>query len=227
VFSVKGPRFITHMRRLLQVEVPLANFFAQGLLRLKNKLGPILWQFPANFKWDPERLENFFKLLPCTHKQAAKLARRHDQRLDGRTWFRVLEDRPVRYAIEIRNESFVGEEFIALLRKYAIGLVVADTIEWPLLMDITSDFVYCRLHGSEQLYVSGYEREAIGLWARRVVQWSQGGEVDDGRKASSVNAKTANARDVYVYFDNDAKIRAPYDAMALEKRVSELQDGAR
>ena len=107
VFSVKGPRFITHMRRLLQVEVPLANFFAQGLLRLKNKLGPILWQFPANFKWDPERLENFFKLLPRTHKQAAKLARRHDQRLDGRTWFRVLEDRPLRHAIEIRNDSFV------------------------------------------------------------------------------------------------------------------------
>jgi uncharacterized protein YecE (DUF72 family) len=227
VFSVKGPRFITHMRRLLQVEVPLANFFAQGLLRLKNKLGPILWQFPANFKWDPERLENFFKLLPRTHKQAAKLARRHDHRLDGRTWFRVHEDRPLRHAIEIRNESFVGEEFIALLRKYAIGLVVADTVEWPLLMDITSDFVYCRLHGSEQLYVSGYAREAIDVWARRVVQWSQGGEVDDGRKGSAVDAQPAHARDVYVYFDNDAKIRAPCDAMALEKRVSDLQDGAR
>ena len=223
VFSVKGPRFITHMRRLLEVEVPLANFFAQGLLRLKNKLGPILWQFPANFKWDPERMENFFKLLPRTCKQTAKFARRHDQRLDGRTWFRVLEDRPLRHAIEIRNDTFVSEEFIALLRQHAIGLVVADTVEWPLLMDITADFVYCRLHGSEQLYVSGYDGEAIDLWARRVVQWSHGGEVDDGRKASTVNAKTANARDVYVYFDNDAKIRAPFDAMALEKRVSELQ----
>ncbi len=223
VFSVKGPRFITHMRRLLDVEVPLANFFAQGLLRLKDKLGPILWQFPANFKWDPERLENFFRLLPRTHKLAAKLARRHDQRLDGRTWLRVLEDRPLRHAIEIRNDSFVSEDFIALLRKYAIGLVVADTVEWPLLMDITADFVYCRLHGSEQLYVSGYEREAIDLWARRVVQWSQGGEVDVGKKASSIKAQTAKARDVYVYFDNDAKIRAPFDAMALEKCVSELQ----
>jgi uncharacterized protein YecE (DUF72 family) len=223
VFSVKGPRFITHMRRLLQVEVPLANFFAQGLLRLKNKLGPILWQFPANFKWDPERLENFFRLLPRTHKQAAKLARRHDQRLDGRTWFRVLEDRPLRHAIEIRNDSFVSEEFIALLRRHAIGLVVADTVEWPLLMDITADFVYCRLHGSEQLYVSGYEREAIDVWARRIIQWSRGSEVDDGRKASSVNAQPAKARDVYVYFDNDAKVRAPFDAMALEKRISDLQ----
>jgi uncharacterized protein YecE (DUF72 family) len=222
VFSVKGPRFITHMRRLLDVEVPLANFFAQGLLRLKKKLGPILWQFPANFKWDPGRLENFFKLLPPTHKQAAKLARRHDQRLDGRTWFRVLEDRPLRHAIEIRNDSFVSEEFIALLRKYAIGLVVADTVEWPLLMDITADFVYCRLHGSEQLYVSGYDREAIDLWARRVVQWSQGGEVENGRKASSVNAQKAKARDVYVYFDNDAKIRAPFDALELRQCVGAL-----
>jgi uncharacterized protein YecE (DUF72 family) len=83
------------------------------------------------------------------------------------------------------------------------------------------------LHGSEQLYVSGYEPEAIDLWARRVVQWSQGGEVDDGRKASSANAQAAKVRDVYVYFDNDAKVRAPFDAMALQKRVSELQDGAR
>jgi len=226
VFSVKGPRFITHMRRLLGVEVPLANFFSQGLLHLKNKLGPILWQFPANFKWDPARLENFFSLLPRTHKQASKLARRHDQRLDGRTWFRVLEDRPLRHAIEIRNDTFVSEEFIELLRKHAIGLVVADTVEWPLLMDITADFVYCRLHGSEQLYVSGYEPEAIDVWARRVVQWSQGGEVENGRKASSVNAPTAKSRDVYVYFDNDAKIKAPFDALELRKRVAALQHEA-
>jgi uncharacterized protein YecE (DUF72 family) len=223
VFSVKGPRFITHMRRLLEVEVPLANFFAQGLLGLKNKLGPILWQFPANFKWDPPRLENFFRLLPRTHRQAAKLARRHDHRLDGRTWFRVLEDRPLRYAIEIRNDTFVSEEFIALLRKHAIGLVVADTVEWPLLMDITADFVYCRLHGSEQLYVSGYDREAIDQWARHVVRWSRGGEVENGRKASSVNAKTTEVRDVYVYFDNDAKVRAPVDALELRKCVAAMQ----
>jgi uncharacterized protein YecE (DUF72 family) len=109
------------------------------------------------------------------------------------------------------------------LRQHAIGLVVADTVEWRLLMDITADVVYCRLHGSEQLYVSGYESKAIDLWARRVVQWSQGGEVENGRKASSVNAPTAKSRHVYVYFDNDAKVRAPVDAMALQKRVSELQ----
>lgn len=223
VFSVKGTRFITHMRRLLQVEVPLANFFAQGMLRLKEKLGPILWQFPANFKWEPDRLEAFFSILPRTHKEAARLARRHDERLNGRSWFNVREDRPLRHAIEIRNDSFVCEEFIALLRKHKVALVVADTVEWPLLMDVTADFVYCRLHGSEVLYASGYDSDAIDRWAGRIVGWSRGREVDDGKKASALNGPVAKSRDVYVYFDNDAKVRAPFDAMELQKRVSELQ----
>lgn len=226
VFAVKGPRFITHIRRLVQVEAPLANFFAQGLLRLKHKLGPILWQFPANFKYDPGRLDPFFSILPRTHKQAASLAKRHDERLDGRCWLRVPQDRPLRHAIEIRNDSFVCEEFIELLRRHNVALVVADTVEWPLLMDLTSDFVYCRMHASQQLYVSGYDREAIDRWARRMVHWSQGGEVEDGRKASSSNGPSAKARDVYVYFDNDAKVRAPFDAQELQKRVSELQSQA-
>ena len=185
VFSVKGSRFVTHMRRLLNAEVPLANFFAQGVLRLRDKLGPVLWQLPPNFKCDLERLDQFFSLLPRTHKQAAQLARQHDERLNGRAWFAVKQDHPLRHAIEIRHESFVREEFIALLRKHRVGLVVADTVEWPLLMDITAPFVYCRLHGSEQLYASGYDSGAIDQWARRVIHWSQGREAEDGRKASS------------------------------------------
>ncbi len=222
VFAVKGSRYVTHMLKLVKVEVPLANFFAQGVLRLKEKLGPILWQFPANFKYDPERLENFFAMLPRTQKEAAKVARRHDERLDGRSWLRVNEDRPLRHAIEIRHESFVCEEFIGMLRKYNVGLVAADTVEWPLLMDVTADFVYCRLHGSEQLYVSGYDSDSIEVWARRVIEWAQGGEVQDGRRASARNARKAGARDVFVYFDNDAKVRAPFDASALQTRVNEL-----
>jgi uncharacterized protein YecE (DUF72 family) len=222
VFAVKGSRFVTHMLKLLRVEVPLANFFAQGVLRLKDKLGPILWQFPAQFTCNPERLESFFSLLPRTQKEAAKLARRHDERLDHRSWFRVQDDRPLRHVIEIRHDSFVCEEFIGLLRKHNIALVVADTVEWPLLMDVTADFVYCRLHGSEQLYVSGYEPEAIEIWAQRIVQWARGGEVSDGKRASATHAPKAKARDVYVYFDNDAKVRAPFDAMALQQRISEL-----
>src|SRR6266567_9018359 len=199
VFAVKGSRFVTHMLKLLRVEVPLANFFAQGVLRLKEKLGPILWQFPAQFTCNPERLEAFFSLLPRTQKEAAKLARRHDERLDNRSWFRVIEDRPLRHAVEIRHDSFVCEEFIALLRKHNIGLVVADTVEWPLLVDVTADFDYCRLHGSEQLYVSGYENDAIEVWARRVLQWSRGGEVTDAKRASGTNGPKASSRDVYVY----------------------------
>ncbi len=219
VFSIKGSRFVTHMRKLLDVETPLANFFAQGLLRLNEKLGPILWQFPPNFKCDVPRLQHFFKLLPRTHKQAARLARKHDQRLDGRSWLRVSEDRPLRHAIEIRNETFVCEPFIALLREHSIALVVADTVEWPLLMDITADFVYIRLHGSEQLYTSGYDPPAIHLWARRITAWARGGEVLDGRNASAGKAPASKSRDVYVYFDNDAKVRAPVDALALRQAI--------
>lgn len=222
IFSVKGTRFLTHMRRLLQVKIPLANFFAQGVLALKDKLGPILWQLPPNFKWDPDRMAAFFAMLPHTQKAAARLARHHDGRVEGRSWFDVRQDRPLRHAIEIRNDSFVCEEYIALLRQHNIAMVVADTPEWPRLMDVTADFVYCRLHGSEHLYASGYDSEAIEQWARRVVHWARGGEITDGTRASARNGRKTTSRDVYVYFDNDAKVRAPFDAMALHKRVSEL-----
>jgi uncharacterized protein YecE (DUF72 family) len=104
-FSVKGSRYVTHMLRLRGVEISLTNFFAQGLLQLGAKLGPILWQFPPNFKFDEERFEQFFKALPRTHKEAARLARRHDERLDRRAWLKVREDFPLRHAVEIRHEG--------------------------------------------------------------------------------------------------------------------------
>jgi uncharacterized protein YecE (DUF72 family) len=222
VFSIKGSRYITHMLRLRNIEGALANFFAQGLLVFGAKLGPILWQLPPNFNFDPERLEDFFALLPKTRKQAADLARNHDERLKDRSWFDVAQDAPLRHAIEIRHESFVSEKFIKLLRRYDIGLVVADTVEWPLLMDLTSNFVYCRLHGSEQLYASGYEAKALDIWANRVVAWAQGGEVENSRKASTRNAAKRKRRDVFVYFDNDMKVRAPFDAEQLSARVTRL-----
>ena len=202
------------------VEGPLANFFAQGLLRFGAKLGPILWQLPPNFSFEPERLELFFALLPRTRKQAAELARKHDDRLKDRSWFQVRQDSALRHAIEIRHESFVTEKFIRLLRRYGVGLVVADTVEWPLLMDVTAGFVYCRLHGSDELYASGYEADALDIWARRVVAWARGEEVSDGRKASSRDAAKRKRRDVFVYFDNDMKVRAPFDAEQLRDRVT-------
>jgi uncharacterized protein YecE (DUF72 family) len=222
VFSIKGSRYITHMLRLRNIEGALANFFAQGFLVFGAKLGPILWQLPPNFNFEPERLEHFFALLPKTRKQAAHLARNHDERLKNRSWFDVSQDATLRHAIEIRHESFVDEKFIRLLRRYDIGLVVADTVEWPLLMDVTSNFVYCRLHGSEELYASGYEAEALDIWANRVVAWAQGGEVENGRKASTRNATKRKRLDVFVYFDNDSKVRAPFDAEQLSARVTRL-----
>jgi uncharacterized protein YecE (DUF72 family) len=220
VFSVKGSRFITHMLKLREVRVPLANFFGSGMLRLGPKLGPLLWQFAPQMRFDPARFEAFFRLLPRTHREAAALMRKHADRLREDPAFRVRKDAPLRHCVEIRDESFAVPEFIELLREHDIGLVVADTVEWPLLMDVSSDFVYCRLHGSEVLYASGYEDVAIEEWARRVVAWARG-EHAGGRCAHASRA-LAVPRDVYVYFDNDAKVRAPFDATALRARVEDL-----
>jgi uncharacterized protein YecE (DUF72 family) len=222
VFAVKGSRYLTHMLKLTNAEKPLANFFAQGVLRLGSKLGPILWQFPPQFAFNPEKLQSFFDLLPRTHSEAAVLARGHDQRLKGRSWLEIEADLPIRYAIEIRHASCECSDFITLLRRNRIALVVADTVDWPLLMDVTADFVYCRLHGSEELYASGYEAEAIDIWAKRVTAWAEGEEVVDGKKAHPRPAPRRTKRDVYVYFDNDAKVRAPVDAQALRKRIDSL-----
>ena len=223
VFAVKGSRYLTHMRKLLGIENALANFFAQGMLALGQKLGPILWQFPPQWKFDAMRLEAFFKMLPRTHSEAATLGKHHDQRLKGRTWLHVEHDRVLRHAIEVRHPSFVCEEFIALLRRYNIASVVADTVAWPRLMDVTSDFVYCRLHGDKQLYASGYGSKALAAWANRVVRWAAGEEVSEGTHASASRARRRRTRDVYIYFDNDAKVRAPVDAQSLMKKIAELK----
>jgi uncharacterized protein YecE (DUF72 family) len=220
VFSLKGSRYITHMLKLREVKAPLANYFASGMLGLGEKLGPVLWQFPPQMRFDRERFEAFFRLLPRSTRAAASLARRYATRMDDEDGVSVKLDAPLRHCVEIRNESFVVEEFVSLLREHEIGLVVADTVEWPLLMDVTSDFVYCRLHGSEQLYASGYGDDALDVWAGRVVKWAQG-EQADGRRASEEMADV-RARDVYVYFDNDAKVRAPFDAQGLRARVERL-----
>ena len=222
VFAIKGSRFITHVQRLKEIRAPLANFFASGLLRLGSKLGPFLWQLPPNFKFDAKRIESFFKALPRDTQSARALARRHDKRVSGRAWMKSDEDRPLRHCLEIRNRSFVVPEFIELLRAYGVGLVCADTVEWPRLMDLTSDFMYCRLHGSEQLYASGYDDAALDRWAARVVAWAGGGEPKDAERVIDEPGPRAPSRDVYVYFDNDAKVRAPFDAQGLMARVEKL-----
>ena len=222
VFSIKGGRYLTHMLRLRHVEQALANFFASGLLALGHKLGPVLWQLPPNFQYDRPLLEAFFQLLPRDTHSAAALAQRHDERLKGRTYTAPGRRHPIRHCLEIRHQSFVRPEFIALLRRCNVALVCADAVDWPLLMDVTSDFVYCRLHGSEVLYTSGYTGPQLDLWAARVAAWAHGGEASDGPHASEKPARKRTARDVFVYFDNDAKVFAPKDAQGLAARVQQL-----
>ncbi len=207
LFAVKGGRYITHMKRLRDVDVALANFFASGLLALGPKLGPVLWQLPPGLRFDAEHLGAFLARLPRTTGELAELARGHDPRLEGRTLTtlpsQVLDaGQRVRHAVEVRHDSFVDPMFLRVLEAHGVGLVVADTAgRWPLLLDVTSDLVYVRLHGDVELYVSGYSERALDTWAERVRDWRDAG------------------LDVCVYFDNDVDAHAPFDALGLARRL--------
>jgi uncharacterized protein YecE (DUF72 family) len=227
VFAVKGSRFITHMLKLRNIRAALANFFASGVLRLGRKLGPLLWQFPAQLGFEPGRLQAFLELLPRDTDQARALARDHDARVAGRAYLRADFAQPLRHAVEIRHPSFCTPAFIELLRRYDTALVCADTVEWPLRMDLTSDFVYCRLHGSEELYVSGYDERALERWAARVRTWARGREPRDARRIAARTPPLPGGRDVFVYFDNTVKDSAPLNALALAKRLGVSPTGER
>jgi len=221
VFAVKGPRFITHIRRLREIETPLANFFASGVLRLKEKLGPVLWQFPASFRFSPERLDHFFALLPRDTEAAATLAEGRSDWLADRSWTKTTQRRDLRHAIEIRHQSFLDPSFVALLRRHRVALVFADSVAWPYAEDVTADFVYLRLHGSEELYASGYSDEALEHFAARIKLWAAGREPNDARRITAEPEPGGRIpHDVYAYFDNDAKVRAPVDAHSLRARVA-------
>jgi uncharacterized protein YecE (DUF72 family) len=221
VFAVKAGRFITHMLKLKGVQSALANFFASGVLCLNQKLGPFLWQLPPMLKFDPDRLEPFFEQLPRDTSAAAKLARRHDAWLKGRVHVETDQNRPIRHAMEVRHPTFEDPRFIDLLRKHDIALVVADTAgKWPFLEDLTSDFVYVRLHGDEELYVSGYTDQALDSWAAKIRSWLKGTQAKAARTVGAKAPLAPRGRDVYVYFDNDVKVRAPFDAMALARRLN-------
>ena len=216
IFTVKGPRFITHMKRLREPEVPLANFFASGVLRLGAKLGPVLWRFPPDFRFDAERMRAFLALLPHDTDAAARLARGHDDKVRGHVWLTAAAPRAMRHAVEIRHDSFRDPAFIDLLREYRVALVCADTVKWPRLMDVTADFVYCRLHGSRELYRGGYNAADLDLWADRVRDWSAGRR-PDGEFAGR-GCPGRGGRDVFVFFDNTDKRHAPDNARSLMRR---------
>ncbi len=224
VFALKGSRFITHMKKLADVRVPLANFLASGVLLLREKLGPILWQFPERFAFrgaTPERLAAFLELLPRTTTAAAALAAEHDARLVGRAWTETDEERPLRHALEVRSPSFLSPEFAALLRAHGVALVFADTAgKWPYTEELTAPFVYLRLHGSRHLYASGYTDEELDAWAARIRAWTRGVPPGDPVGIPACPPPAAHPRDVYVYFDNDARVHAPFDALGLAERLA-------
>ena len=202
LFSVKGGRFITHMKKLRGVDTPLANFFASGVLALGHKLGPFLWQLPPNLGFDEQRVADFLALLPRTTTEAVALAAQHDEKVDGRAWLTTDAERPVRHAVEVRHPSYENDAFADLLRAHDVAVVTADTAgKWPMILEPTTDLAYVRLHGDAELYVSGYSDGALDLWAKRIRDWQ-------GRGC-----------DVVVYFDNDVKVRAPFDALRLMDRL--------
>lgn len=215
LFAVKGPRYITHLLRLKNIKAPLANFFASGVLRLGAKLGPFLWQFPPRFTFDAGRFEAFLELLPRDTLAAAKLARHHDSRLRRPPWTTTDARRPLRHAVEIRDESFLDPRFVALLRAHNVALVAADTVSWPLVMDATADFVYCRLHGSKELYRSNYSGADLAAWARRVKSWATGRGKAAGQRITRPGSWEKHPRDVFLYFDNTDKLKAPRNALEL------------
>ncbi|WP_126943454.1 DUF72 domain-containing protein [Xanthomonas sp. BRIP62409] len=220
VFAVKGPRFVTHMKRLRDCEQALANFFASGVLRLGPKLGPILWQLPPSLRFDAAVLDAFLSNLPHDTEAALTLARKRDTTLmQGRTALSVDRKRPLRHALEMRHSSFCDPSCMKLLRKHKVGVVVADTAgKFPYLEDVTADFVYLRLHGDAQLYASGYSDHALDRWGERIAAWAAGGEPSAAQRVGPRASKRAR-RDVYCYFDNDMKVHAPFDARGLMQRL--------
>lgn len=209
LFAVKGSRYITHQLKLRNHHQALANFCASGVLALEHKLGPWLWQLPEMLRYDRERLSNFLDRLPTTTAQAARLARGHDHRIKDPLCACEL-DLPIRHCLEVRHSSYLQDEFYSLLRERGISLVRADTAgRFVWTEQLTADWVYVRLHGSQQLYVSRYSDQELDWWAERILEW-------DRRQL-----------DVYVYFDNDGAGHAPYDALRLRQRVEGVGEVAR
>ena len=201
LFAVKGSRFITHNLKLRNAEKALANFYASGVLALGRKTGPFLWQLPSTYQFQADRVESFLSMLPKTARAAEKVAAGHDARVRDPLCEAAA---PVRYrhAMEVRHPSYFVPEFYKLLERHGVGFVVSDTAgKFPYAEEVTAPFVYVRLHGSKKLYVSGYDDAELDEWSARVCAWRNAGN------------------DVYVYFDNDAKVHAPHDAMRLMERV--------
>jgi uncharacterized protein YecE (DUF72 family) len=195
VFSVKGPQFATHRRVLAEAGESIERFFKSGVLELRTKLGPVLWQLHPAKKFEKEDLAGFLALLP--------------QRLDGRS---------IRHVLEVRHASFVDAAFVELLRKFSVAVALVDSDKHPLFGDVTCDLIYARLERSSEKEKSGYAPRVLDTWARRSRAWADGGVPDDV-PAVAGQRPASRQRDVFVYFISGAKVRNPAAALALIERL--------
>jgi uncharacterized protein YecE (DUF72 family) len=219
VFAVKAPRFITHVLRLRDARAALANFLASGLFALGPKLGPILWQLPPTMRFDARLMEDFVSLLPHDTDAASRLAREREPRMRGRELLAPGEPLRMRHALEVRHASFCTPELVALLRRSAVALVVADTGgRWPEVGDVTADFLYLRLHGARQMYASGYSEAQIDKWAEHIRAWAAGDDADMAHLSPQAAASRPK-RNVFCFFDNTMKVHAPQNALRLAQAL--------
>ncbi len=218
VYSVKGSRFITHNKKLSDVESALANFFASGVLELREKLGPILWQLPERSRFEAERVDRFLGMLPRDTDTATGLARRHDDRIEEAGYGDDANHR-VRHVFEPRHESFLQPEMARIARRHGVALAFSHSSGWPYVEEITAGFVYLRLHGPDEIYDSAYGAETLRSWADRISSWQAGREPEDPARISDLQPPRRKGRDVYVYFDNTAGGQAPREALKLRELV--------
>ncbi|RTL51120.1 MAG: DUF72 domain-containing protein [Bradyrhizobiaceae bacterium] len=195
IFSVKGPRFATNRRILAEAGDSIKRFYDSGVLELRDRLGPVLWQFAPTKKFDEADFGAFLDLLP--------------RKLDGHI---------LRHVVEVRHESFRTPAFIALLRKFAVPVVYADHATYPAIADITGDFVYARLQTGKDDIKTAYPPKQLDRWAERFKLWARGGEPDDLSRVDKTPAKK-QPRDVFAYVIHEGKVRAPAGAMELISRV--------
>lgn len=211
VFTVKGHQLVTHLKKLKDVEIPLANFFASGVLALGNRLGPFCWQLPGNLAYSAERIETFLGLLPKTPDDLAALAGKADDRLKMPPFLDLSGITRVRHAIEVRHPSFANPGFIAQLRRHNVALVTADTAEWP-GFDQTADFAYLRLQGAP-----GAERYSAEQRSRRA-GWLADiatGREPEGAPTLLPPETDPPPRDTFAFFVSTDKENAPSNARAV------------
>ncbi len=219
-YAIKGSRFITHNKKLRDVDVAVANFFASGLLELGDALGPILWQLPGSLRFSADRLGSFLDALPGDTEALARHARRHDHRVEPASTT-TDRNRRVRHVLEARHDSFFGPECVRLLRRHGVALAFSDAADWPYTEELTAGFVYLRLHGPGRTYASSYGERALQEWADRIRTWKAAGQPHDARRITDRPPPRRKERDVYVYFDNDQHGYAPLNA----QRLQEILDG--